>query len=164
MSCFGQCCHCCGFGFIDRIRILQFKLLRVRIQGFDVQKWRSKKTAEISFFLFLNQNCNLLILRPPKRTSKLQEKPSALKREHPALQKMKFINCFIFFWVFFSLLDQGPHLIRIRPGCGIRSRTLVSVMLEIFLFKKNPTRRSNNIYEPWFFSINTGLPNKIVFH
>jgi hypothetical protein len=28
--------------------------------------------------------------------SKLQEKPSALKREHPALQKIKFINFFPF--------------------------------------------------------------------
>jgi hypothetical protein len=26
-------------------------------------------------------------------------KPSALKREHPALQKMKFINLFLFLWV-----------------------------------------------------------------
>jgi hypothetical protein len=35
--------------------------------------------------LFLIKNCNLLIHRSPKRTSKLQEKPSYLKREHPAL-------------------------------------------------------------------------------
>jgi hypothetical protein len=36
------------------------------------------------------------------------EKPSALKREHPALQKMKFINCFLFFWAIFALLDPDP--------------------------------------------------------
>jgi hypothetical protein len=35
---------------------------------------------------------------PPQRKSKLQQKPSALKREHPALQKMKFIIFFKFFW------------------------------------------------------------------
>jgi hypothetical protein len=29
--------------------------------------------------------CNLLIPRPPQRTFKLEEKPSSLKREHPAL-------------------------------------------------------------------------------
>jgi hypothetical protein len=29
--------------------------------------------------------------------STLQEKPSALKREHPALQKMKLVNFFKFF-------------------------------------------------------------------
>jgi hypothetical protein len=37
------------------------------------------------------KNCYLLIPRPPYRTSKLQEKPSALKRENPALQNMKFL-------------------------------------------------------------------------
>jgi hypothetical protein len=41
-------------------------------------------------------------------TSKLQEKPSALKREHPAFQKMKFFNRFLFFWVIFALLDLDP--------------------------------------------------------
>ncbi len=40
--------------------------------------------------------------------SKLQEKPSALKREHPALQKMKFINFFLCLWVIFALLDTDP--------------------------------------------------------
>jgi hypothetical protein len=38
----------------------------------------------------------------PYRTSKLHEKPSALKREHPALQNMKFL---FFLWVIFALLD-----------------------------------------------------------
>jgi hypothetical protein len=37
--------------------------------------------------------------------TKLQENPSALKREHPALQNMKFFNFFIFLWVIFALLD-----------------------------------------------------------
>ncbi len=40
--------------------------------------------------------------------SKLQEKPSALKREHPALQKMKFINLLLRLWVIFALLDPDP--------------------------------------------------------
>jgi hypothetical protein len=35
----------------------------------------------------------------------LQEKTSAIVREHPALQKMKFIT---FLWVIFSLLDLDP--------------------------------------------------------
>jgi hypothetical protein len=39
------------------------------------------------------------------RPSKPQEKPSALKREHPALQNMKFLN---FLWVIFVLLDRDP--------------------------------------------------------
>ncbi len=40
--------------------------------------------------------------------SKLQEKLSAIKREHPALQKMNFINCFLCLWVVFGLLDPNP--------------------------------------------------------
>ncbi len=39
--------------------------------------------------------------------SKPQEKPSALKRDNPALKKMKFTNCFKFFWSHFC-----------RPGSG----------------------------------------------
>ncbi len=38
---------------------------------------------------FLIKNCNLLIPRPPLKMSKLHEKPSAPKREHPTLQEMK---------------------------------------------------------------------------
>jgi hypothetical protein len=34
--------------------------------------------------------------------TKLQEKPSALKREHPALKKIKFINFFLYLWEFLS--------------------------------------------------------------
>jgi hypothetical protein len=40
--------------------------------------------------------------------SKLQ-KPSAFKREHSVLQKIKFINCFLFFWAIFALLDPDPN-------------------------------------------------------
>jgi hypothetical protein len=56
------------------------------------------------FFSFFDKKLNLKLISKPHtlRTSKLQEKPSALKGEHPALQKMKFINCFLFF--------SGPFL------------------------------------------------------
>ncbi len=53
--------------------------------------------------------CYLLITRPPKKTSKLQEKPSALKREHTALQKMKCVNCFLFLWVIFAPFESGSN-------------------------------------------------------
>jgi hypothetical protein len=49
----------------------------IRIKGFDDQKLKKITVEKI-------KNCNLLIPRPPQRMSKLQEKPSALKREHPA--------------------------------------------------------------------------------
>jgi hypothetical protein len=35
-------------------------------------------------------------------------KPSALKRDHPALPKMKFITFFLCLWVIFALLDPDP--------------------------------------------------------
>ncbi len=77
---------------------------------------------------FVDKNCNLLIPRPPLRTSKLQEKPSALKREHPALQKTKFIN---FLFLFLRLFLPSWIRIRIRiqilnpdpdPGIPVISR------------------------------------------
>jgi hypothetical protein len=49
------------------------------------------------------------ITMPPRRSSKLKEKPSALKREHPTLQNMKFLNFFsLFLWVIFALQDPDP--------------------------------------------------------
>jgi hypothetical protein len=40
--------------------------------------------------------------------SMLQKKPSALKSEHPALQKINFQNFFLLLWVLFALLDPEP--------------------------------------------------------
>jgi hypothetical protein len=40
--------------------------------------------------------------------SKLQKKLSALQKEHPALQNMKFLNFLPFLWVIFALLDPDP--------------------------------------------------------
>jgi hypothetical protein len=56
---------------------------------------------------------------------KLQEKPSALKREHPVLKNMKILDFFLFLWVILALLDPdlqfscGSMRIRIRnPAHG----------------------------------------------
>jgi hypothetical protein len=54
------------------------------------------------------KKCYLLVSRPPLRTYKLQEKPSTLKREHPALQNMKILYFFLFVCVIFALLDPDP--------------------------------------------------------
>ncbi len=91
---------------ILRIRIHR---IRIRIQDFDSQKLKKKNTVENFLkYLLLIKNCNLLIPRPPQRTSKLQEKPSALEREHPALQKIKFINFFSIFAGHFAPTDPDP--------------------------------------------------------
>jgi hypothetical protein len=52
---------------------------------------------------------------------KLREKPSALKREHPALEKMKILSFFLFFGVIFALLDPDPQFV-----CGSRSGSSTS--------------------------------------
>jgi hypothetical protein len=58
---------------------------------------------------FSENNFNLFIPRPPWRTSKLQEKPSALKWEHPAHLNINFFNFFYFLVrVIFALLDPDP--------------------------------------------------------
>jgi hypothetical protein len=51
-------------------------------------------------------------------TPKLQEKPSALKREHPALQKKKILSFFLFFGDIFALLDPDPKFL-----CGSGSNS-----------------------------------------
>ncbi len=74
---------------------------------------------KIFFFYFLIKNCNLLIPRPPQDVivqARLQEKPSALKIEHPALQNMRSLN--FFFYLCGTFL---PSWIRIQYG----SETLV---------------------------------------
>jgi hypothetical protein len=40
--------------------------------------------------------------------SKVQKKPSALKRGHPTLQNMNFYKFFLLLWVIFALLDPDP--------------------------------------------------------
>jgi hypothetical protein len=51
---------------------------------------------------------NLPIPRPPKRTSKLQKKPSALKRGYPTLQNMN-LKKFLLLWFIFALLDPDSE-------------------------------------------------------
>jgi hypothetical protein len=70
----------------------------------------------------LIKTCNLLVHGSPYRTSKLQEKPLALKTEHPALKKMKFINFFHFFVGYFALLDPDPDM---DPGTPLNPDPLV---------------------------------------
>jgi hypothetical protein len=73
----------------------------------SLKKFRAGK----KYFLF--KNCNLLIPSPPERTSKLQQKSSSLKREHPGLQNMKSgtskLELSSLLWVILALLDPDPY-------------------------------------------------------
>ncbi len=86
-------------------------------------RWPKIKEKQLkSFFLFFIKNWNLLILRTLKRTSKQQEKPSALKREHLALQTMILVNFFNFFgsflpsWIRIRITNPSPD-----PGTSLNS-------------------------------------------
>jgi hypothetical protein len=89
--------------------------IRIHWIGLQCFKWNLfwiqslwQKIRKMHFFFFWWKNGYLLIPRPLLRTSKLQEKPSGLKRKQSSLPKIKFINFFQLFWVIFALLDQVP--------------------------------------------------------
>jgi hypothetical protein len=67
----------------------------------------------------------------------VQEMPQTLQREHLPLQKMKFINCFLFLGPIFACLDPDPRTqlnpdpIRIRiRNIGFKELYVLSGWLE----------------------------------
>jgi hypothetical protein len=91
----------------------------IRIQGFDDQKLKEKNTVE-NFLSCFDQKLQFFM-------SKLQEKP---KREHPALQKKKFINYFLCLWAIFALLDPCPDPgIPLNPDQGYLDASYVLLRL-----------------------------------
>jgi hypothetical protein len=112
--------QCFGSGFIDPDPDPAF-LAEYPSESRVLMTKKIEKNLQLkkNFVIFLIKNCNLLIPRPRKRTSKLKEKPSALKRKHPALQNMKCLNFFLLLWVifsFFALMDPDPdRLTRLSP-------------------------------------------------
>jgi hypothetical protein len=65
---------------------------------------------------------------------KPQEKPTALKREHPALQKKKFMNFFPCLWGSFALLDPDWDC---ESGYG--SRDLIESRSTTRIYTKDTT-------------------------
>ncbi len=121
-----------------RIRIQHFRLMRIRmriririqVEGSDDQKLIKVYNWKKNLILFFIKSCNLLIPRFSLRTSKQQEKASALKREHPTHQNLKFLPFFSFLWFIFALLDPdpGPVTTKINADpCGSGSETLLVV-------------------------------------
>ncbi len=64
-----------------------------------------KENSVNFFFSFLDPK--LQFTYPEASIKDVQATGEALKREYPALQKMKFINCFLIFWALFALLEPG---------------------------------------------------------
>jgi hypothetical protein len=64
------------------------------------------------------------------KLTKRQEKSLASKRDHPVLQNMKFLHCYLILWVIFALLDPdpGPQLcipVQVQGGTGTGARLLL---------------------------------------
>jgi hypothetical protein len=64
-----------------------------------------KFTAE-NFYIFVLIKKIAIYLSLEAQTT---EKPSALKREHTALQNMKILYFFLFLWVIFALPDPATQ-------------------------------------------------------
>ncbi len=80
--------------------------MRMRIQGFDDQKFKPIYSWKESICLVKK----LQFTYPETSIKDVQGKVGtreafSLKRGHPALQNMKFLNFFQFLWVTFALLD-----------------------------------------------------------
>ncbi len=71
------------------------------------KSWTKKIQLKYFLYLFYIKNCYLLM-------SKLQEKPSALKREHPALQKLNLLIFFMFVGLFCPPVSGAGCILRIR--------------------------------------------------
>ncbi len=75
--------------------------------------------------------------------SKLQEKPSALKREHPTLQKIKFIYYFLCLLAIFALLDPDPGTIESGSTALVgRSMLLMRIRIQRLLLLVSSTKQT----------------------
>ncbi len=87
---------------------------------FRIQDFVAKICEILKLHIFYAKNCNLYISMLPWKMSKVQETPSTLKREHPALQNMKFLHfSYSIFVGYFFPTGSGsgssrPNLMRIR--------------------------------------------------
>ncbi len=92
--------------------VFRIRLPLMRIQIW-IQRFRLKTDPDPGFWwpkIERNRqlNYNLPIPWHPERTSKLQKKPSAFKRDHPAIQNIKFLTFLSLFLVILALLDPDP--------------------------------------------------------
>ncbi len=79
--------QCCGTGFIEPWSWSGSSISSESGSGSRALMTKNWEKYSWKIYIFFKiKNCNLLIPRSPGRTSKLQEKPSVLKTERPAIQ------------------------------------------------------------------------------
>jgi hypothetical protein len=89
--------QCCGTGFTDSGYELIESGSGSRFSSESgsrllmTKKWKKQLKK-----IYLFSKIGIYLSHVSFKTSRLKEKPSVLKREHPPLQKMKFINFFLF--------------------------------------------------------------------
>jgi hypothetical protein len=115
----------------ERYCILSELWIRIRSgsRGFDDQKLKKKRKLNFFLYLFFIKNCNLLM-------AKLKEKPSTLKRKHPTLQEMKFINFFLCLWVFFCPPSGSGSRDPIESGSNPDPHSTTLITLWVILIGK----------------------------
>jgi hypothetical protein len=95
--------HSCGSGFndtdTDSDPSFQVNPDPIWIRGFDDQKL---------IFYLIDQKLQFTYRKASIKGVQVTGEAFSLKREHPALQKMKFINFFLCLLVIFALLDPDP--------------------------------------------------------
>ncbi len=132
-----------------RNRDQHFKWFRIRLQ--EIGKNNSFKKN----ILFWSKSSKYLSLGLLTRQEKLKVKPSALKREHPALQKMKFINFFLFLWVTFpscirnSNPDPDPRT-PLNPDPD--SQHYILMEKTFYLYPTRPTSNVPKWYLPSYYT------------
>ncbi len=109
-------------------------------------------TKSLNIFNFLGEKLQFTIqqLHPQafiKDAQAMQEKPSAFKREHPALQHMKFLY-FFYFRVIFILLDPDPA----TPTIRIRIRNPAINILKLCMYRNSCPETPKHIPYMMYFT------------
>ncbi len=126
-------------------------MVSVRIQEFENNKILQLKKENI----WWEKNCNIFILRPPWRTSKLQEKPPDLKT-YRNIQHFKTINFSTSYFLYsrsFLLIQiriRIPMRIRIlNTACNTCTSSSCELIFTFIILNELPTDRS---YFAWYGS------------
>ncbi len=88
----------------ERFRTLFRPLFESGSGWFRIPCFFSSCGGHALFMVMIGDDCDLYA---SKKHVQAIEKPSALEREHPALQNIKFLHFFVLLWVMFALLDPG---------------------------------------------------------
>ncbi len=86
-------------------------------QGFWWPQIGKKYSWNFLYIFFLSKIVSYLSPLMKGRRSRYRRSLQAPQKENPALQKMKFMNFALYFWVNFALLDLDPH----QQHCMINS-------------------------------------------